>query len=65
MREITQTLQNQGEDNFHLPHPPTPGTGLLQIIPHPWAQRSVLIQGVVWELATSKIEPCIIKGDLF
>ena len=65
MQEITQTLQNQGEDNFHLPQPPTPGTGPLQIIPHPRAQRSVLIRGVAWELVTSKIELCIIKGDLF
>ena len=45
-REITRNLQNRREVIFDLPHPRTPGTGLLQTIPHPRAQRAGLVLGV-------------------
>ena len=68
-REITRNLQNQREVIFDLPHPRTPGTGLLQTIPHPRAQRAGLVLGVARRggggggggggMVTGQIEPCI------
>jgi len=34
------------QENFDLPCPPTPGTRLLQTIPHPRARRAGLVPGV-------------------
>ena len=43
---------SQREDIFYLPHPPAPGTGPLQTIPHPGGGGGV---GTV----TGRIEPYI------
>ena len=66
MLEITHNLQNQREVIFDLPRPHTPGTGLLQTIPHPRAQRAGLFLGVARgrggggrRMVTGQIEPCI------
>ena len=61
-QEITHNLQNQRKVIFDLLHPHTPGTGLLQTIPHPWAQRAGLVLGVVGGGGggvTGQVEPCI------
>ena len=62
-REITRNLQNRREVIFDLPHPRTPGTGLLQTIPHPRAQRAGLVLGVARRgaggMVTGQIEPWI------
>ena len=63
VQEITHNLQNQRKVIFHLPHPHTPGTGLLQTVPQPRAQRAGLVVGVVRgggvEGVTDQVEPCI------
>ena len=61
VQEITCNLQNQREVIFNLPHPRTPGTGLLQTIPHPRAQRAGLVLGVArgGGMVTGQFEPCI------
>ena len=48
-RKIRRTSQSQREDIIYLPYPLPPGTELLQIIPHPGAQRAGLVPGVAWE----------------
>ena len=41
-QEMTRTSQNQREDIFYLPHPPTPGKEPLQTISQPRARRAEL-----------------------
>ena len=45
-QEMTRTSQNQREDIFYLPHPPTPGKEPLQTISQPRARRAELVPGV-------------------
>ena len=65
-QEMTHTSQNQREDNFYLPHPPTPGTEALQIISQPRARRADLVPGVAWGagVVTGQIEPCITTSEV-
>ena len=44
---------SQREDIFYLPHPPAPGTGPLQTIPHPGGGGGGVGVGTV----TGRIEP--------
>ena len=44
-REITHVTKSKRRYFWFAP-PPCPGTGLLQTIPHPWAQSAGLVLGV-------------------
>ena len=45
-REITHYVTKSKKSYFWFAPPPCPGTGLLQTIPHPWAQSAGLVLGV-------------------
>ena len=57
-------LTSQREDIFYLPHPPAPGKGPLQTIPHPGPEgldlsRELLGEGGGVGTVTGRIEPYI------